>query len=182
MPPPPANKKEASMKQATKHNAEYVGDLFPSKPAEEVVRQFERKRKANKIMKRTIKALIGIGYQFTADKDRIPNLDGLNEVCGVFGDIFSRHLIIHFKSIMDMNRRRYPNTDHILFERVMLTLYERDPIPTKDIGNLTLFLQNNVANFASTAGNKVDHIKFKGVAPRQRLAKLHALGVAKLLE
>jgi len=169
------------MKQATKHNAEYVGDLFPSKPAEDNS-QFERKRKANKIMKRAIKLLIGIGYQFTADKERVPNLDGVNEVCGVFGDIFSRHLIIHFKSIMDMNRRRYPNKDHILFERVMLTLYERDPIPTKDIGNLTLFLQNNVANFASTAGNKVDHIKFKGVAPRQRLAKLHALGVAKLLE
>lgn len=146
-----------------KHIAEYPAkDLFAKSTAKQCeASTFERKRDANKIIKRAIRELIEIGYSFSS-----LNLDGQNEVWGYFGDRGSTHLGVQFKSIMDCNRRRYPNKDHILFERTMATLYKCSPTSLP----------------RAEQADKIDHIKFKGVAPRKRLARLHALGVAKLLE
>lgn len=160
-----------------KHEAEYVGELFASGNGVRYQKTpFERKRNANKIIKRAISDLIEVGYDFGANGS-VPKIDGKSEVLGLFGDIHSTHLGVIFKSIMDMDRRRHPNKDHILFERTMLTIYVCDAVPR----------EYNPSYFFSESGHlqratPIDRIKFKGVNPRKRLAKLHALGVAKLLE
>lgn len=162
-----------------KHEAEYVGELFASGNGVRYQKTpFERKRNATKIIKRAISDLIKIGYCFGADGG-VPNIVGKSEVLGLFGDIHSTHLGVIFKSIMDMDRRRHPNKDHILFERTMLTIYICDPVP-KDFGRKAGWFFEEGGHLQRAT--PIDRIKFKGVNPRKRLAKLHALGVAKLLE
>jgi len=132
----------------------------------DVKERYARKRKAVKIAKRTIKILTTeLGY--VANNEA--NVDGLaTEMTFRWGDRDSRYIYLVFKSIMDKNRRRSANSDHIRFERVMIKATALRPKPYPFGHEREIILEPRA-------------LIFTGKTPVTRVKKFHAQLVAGLL-
>lgn len=133
--------------------------------------RFTRKRKALKIAKRTLKLLITeLGYV----APRRGQLDGtgleqVGELTLYWGDRDGRHMHMTFKSIMDKNRKRHPNPQHIPFERVMIKATALRPKLNPSLPNEKEIILDPKA------------LIFTGKTPVTRVKKFHAQLVAGLL-
>ena len=129
-----------------------------------------RKRKALKIAKRTLKLLITeLGYV----APRRGQLDGsglvdVGEITLRWGTQDARHVQMQFKSIMDKNRKRYPNPQHISWERVMIKGRALKPKEESTMRN------------AREVVWEPKPLIFTGKTPVSRLKKFHAQIVARL--
>lgn len=131
---------------------------------------FARKRKALKIAKRTIKVLTTeLGY--VANNQNV--VDGLaTEMTFHWGDRNSRYIYLVFKSIMDKNRKRSPNHEHIRFERVMIKATALKPWENRGDSHVQGEKQVVLEPKA---------LIFTGKTPVSRVKKFHAQLVAGLL-
>jgi hypothetical protein len=128
---------------------------------------FTRKRKALKIANRTLKLLISeLGYTLKGEDDRLTKPSG--EIVFIWGDCSTRYIYIQFKSIMDYDRRRASNPDHIMWERVMMKATALKPHPQpQQHGEKQIVLEPKA-------------LIFTGKTPVSRVKKLHAQLVAGL--
>jgi len=133
--------------------------------------RFTRKRKALKIAKRTLKLLTTeLGYV----APRRGQLDGsglvdVGEITLRWGTQDGRHVQMQFKSIMDKNRKRYPNPQHISWERVMIKGRALKPKQESTMRNEMEIMLDPKA------------LIFTGKTPVTRVKKFHAQLVAGLL-
>ena len=138
----------------------------------DVKERYARKRKAVKIAKRTIKVLTTeLGYVANRTEDSQASVDAClsTEMTFRWGDRDSRYIYVVFKSIMDKNRKRYPNPQHISWERVMIKGRALKPKQESTMRNEMEIILDPKA------------LIFTGKTPVTRVKKFHAQLVAGLL-
>ena len=136
--------------------------------------RFTRKRKALKIAKRTLKLLTSeLGYVSAWESLRPSESAMMTEQRGEFllrwGDADGRHIYLQFKTIMDKNRKRHPNPQHIPYERVMIKATALRPKLNPSLPNEKEIILEPKA------------LIFTGKTPVTRVRKFHAQLVAGLL-